>query len=83
MLYENKMDGVPKTVMEWNKDGKPGAKHNGWKMFNNFIQRLILFKNNGLLVKLVLGLPGITAPLEQMFSLISNTWMDERNHMER
>ncbi|KAJ8369730.1 hypothetical protein SKAU_G00097580 [Synaphobranchus kaupii] len=67
-------------VAQWNTDGKPADER--WaEMFAHFQTRGVPFKNIGLICQFAMCLPGTNAPVERIFFIMNNTWMDERNHM--
>uniref|UniRef100_A0AAQ6A1P8 HAT C-terminal dimerisation domain-containing protein n=2 Tax=Amphiprion ocellaris TaxID=80972 RepID=A0AAQ6A1P8_AMPOC len=51
------------------------------EMFRHFKQSHVPFKNISALCQFAMCLPGTNAPVERIFSIMNNTWTDERNCM--
>ena len=51
------------------------------EMCAHFRSREILHKNLFLICQFVVCLPGTNAPVERIFSIMNNTWTDERNRL--
>lgn len=51
------------------------------EMFRHFKQSHVPFKNISALCQFAMCLPGTNAPVERIFSIMNNTWTDERNRM--
>ncbi|XP_060779350.1 uncharacterized protein LOC132887760 [Neoarius graeffei] len=71
---------VTGRVDQWNAEGK--AADERWvDMLGHFKNREIPHRNVRQLCEFAMCLPGTNAPVERIFSLMSNTWTDERNRM--
>lgn len=71
---------VTGKVAQWNADGKPADER--WaEMFAHFKSREIPYSNISQLCEFAMCLPGTNASVERIFSLMNNTWTDERNRM--
>lgn len=68
------------NIEQWNRDTKPADER--WaEMFKHFKQGSIPFKNVAIICQFAMCLPGTNASLEHIFSIMNNTWTNERNRL--
>ncbi|XP_070412140.1 uncharacterized protein [Nothobranchius furzeri] len=64
----------------WDRDIKPADER--WaEIFTHFKHQHVPFKNVAVICQFAMCLPGTNASVERIFSLMNNTWTNERNRL--
>uniref|UniRef100_A0A8C6UAT9 HAT C-terminal dimerisation domain-containing protein n=1 Tax=Neogobius melanostomus TaxID=47308 RepID=A0A8C6UAT9_9GOBI len=67
-------------IEQWNTISTPADER--WaEMFTHFKHSHVPFRNIFVICQFAMCLPGTNAPVERIFSIMNNTWTDERNRM--
>jgi hypothetical protein len=65
----------------WNKNSVV-TEQRWMELFQHFRDNILTFSNISLLVEFALALPGTSAPVERVFSIMNNIWTPERNRLD-
>lgn len=66
---------------EKENDRKKSSEEKWMELLSSFKQQNIAMSNLGMVVEYVFCLPGTSAPVERVFSMMNSTWSDERGLM--
>uniref|UniRef100_A0A1A8CP43 HAT C-terminal dimerisation domain-containing protein n=1 Tax=Nothobranchius kadleci TaxID=1051664 RepID=A0A1A8CP43_NOTKA len=67
-------------IGQWDRDIKPADER--WaEIFTHFKHQNVPFKNVAVICQFAMCLPGTNASVERIFSLMNNTWTNERNRL--
>lgn len=67
---------------EWQASGVFSSEERWVQLFKHFNEKQIDLQNLTKIVEFVLCLPGTSAPVERVFSMMKNIWSDERGRMD-
>lgn len=72
---------TPEKIQIWN-DGKKRSDERWVECFNHFTKNDIPFNAISILVQFIFALPGTSAPVELVFSIINKIWTSEKTRLQ-